>query len=177
MTTSAIKKLKPQWRVFAENYIRNWNGTEAYKKAYPNVNDGTARANAARLLTNASVASYIDMIQKDLSKIAGVSALRNMEELRKIAYSSLHNYQSNWMTLKEWDKVSEDDKAAISEVNYTTTTFNGVEKTTVKFKLHSKQAALDSLNKMLGVAGVEKVDLTSKGKRIKSSEPTRIIFE
>lgn len=48
-------------RIFADEYLKDLNGTRAYKAAYPNVTkDTTAATNAGRLLRNAEVKAYID---------------------------------------------------------------------------------------------------------------------
>ena len=48
-------------KIFSDEYLKDLNGTRAYKVAYPNVKkDETARANASRMLTNANVKTYID---------------------------------------------------------------------------------------------------------------------
>jgi len=48
--------LRLKWIIFLDEYIKNGgNGQEAYKKAYPNVSNETARVNASRLLTNTNV--------------------------------------------------------------------------------------------------------------------------
>ena len=48
-------------QIFADEYLKDLNGTRAYKVAYPSVKkDETSRANASRLLTNANVKKYID---------------------------------------------------------------------------------------------------------------------
>lgn len=48
-------------QIFADEYLKDLNGSRAYKAAYPNVKkDSVARANASRLLTNANVKAYID---------------------------------------------------------------------------------------------------------------------
>lgn len=48
-------------QIFADEYLKDLNGTRAYKVAYPNVKkDSVAAANAARLLRNAKVKTYID---------------------------------------------------------------------------------------------------------------------
>ena len=79
------KPLKPEYKVFAHEYVIDWNGTRAYKVAYPNVKtDNTAAANAYKLLRNTQIASYIEEIQKDLAKLAGVSALSNIKHLTDI---------------------------------------------------------------------------------------------
>ena len=48
-------------QIFADEYLKDLNGTRAYKAAYPNVKkDSVASANAVRLLGNAKVKTYID---------------------------------------------------------------------------------------------------------------------
>ncbi len=48
-------------QIFADEYLKDLNGTRAYKVAYPNVKkDSVAAANAVRLLRNAKVKTYID---------------------------------------------------------------------------------------------------------------------
>lgn len=54
-------------RIFADEYLKDLNGTRAYKVAYPNVKkDTTAATNAGRLLRKAEVKNYID---KQLEKM------------------------------------------------------------------------------------------------------------
>lgn len=48
-------------QIFVDEYLKDLNGTRAYKVAYPNVKkDSVAATNAARLLRNAKVKKYID---------------------------------------------------------------------------------------------------------------------
>ena len=54
-------KLTEKQRKFAEEYLKDLNGTRAYKASYPHVKkDSVARANASRLLTKANVRACID---------------------------------------------------------------------------------------------------------------------
>lgn len=54
-----IKNDKHQ--IFADEWLKDMNGTRAYKVAYPHVKkDSTAKAAASRLLTDVNVKSYID---------------------------------------------------------------------------------------------------------------------
>lgn len=143
-------QLKPEWKIFSEQYVIDWNGTRAYQVAYPNVDYETAKANASRLLTNANVQAYIEEIQKDLAKLAGVSALKILMEHKKMAFSSLASFKDDWMTLKDFDGLSDDLKASLSEIQHTTKTIGKTVEEIVKFKLHDKQKSLDSITKMLG---------------------------
>lgn len=48
-------------QIFADEYLKDLNGTRAYKVAYSNIKkDTVAAANAVRLLRNAKVKTYID---------------------------------------------------------------------------------------------------------------------
>lgn len=48
-------------RIFADEYLKDLNGTRAYKVAYPNVKkDGVAAAASARMLRNVKVQEYVN---------------------------------------------------------------------------------------------------------------------
>ena len=79
-----LKELKPEHRVFAEQYVIDWNGTRSYMVAYPECDTKSAEASASRLLRDVKVSEYIEEIQLDLAKLAGISALSNLTELKKI---------------------------------------------------------------------------------------------
>lgn len=151
-------------KIFCEEYVIDWNATRAAIVA--GYSEKTAAEMGYENLRKPHIQAYIEEIQRDLSKLAGVSALRNLNELKKIAYSTLQNYHSNWMTLEDWDKVSADDKAAISEMSHVTTGTGKFAKTVVKFKLHDKGRAIEAINKMLGFNSPDKIDHTTKGKKI-----------
>ena len=162
-----VKELKPEWKIFAQEYVLDWNGTRAYKVAYPRTKtDSTAASCAYKLLRNAQIANYIEEIQKDIAKLCGVSVARNVNELRKIAYSNLSDFKEGWMTEKDFKTLTEDQKAALSEIQYTTTTTEYGTNEIVKFKVHDKQRAIEIMNKMLGWNSPEKLDLTSDGESI-----------
>lgn len=60
-------KLTIKQQTFADAYIELGNGSEAYKRAYPNIKkDETARAASSRLLTNVNVSSYIAARMEEL---------------------------------------------------------------------------------------------------------------
>tara|TARA_R110000851_G_scaffold19014_1_gene59077 strand:- start:108 stop:644 length:537 start_codon:yes stop_codon:yes gene_type:complete len=148
--------IKPEHRVFAHQYVIDWDGTRSYMVAYPKSSYESAKASASRLLTNDNLNEYIEDIQKDLGKLAGISALRNVLELKKIAFTNISDFKDGWMTEKQFDTLDNDTKAALSEIQYQERTLkDGVERI-VKFKLHDKQKAIEALNKMLGYNAPEK---------------------
>lgn len=48
-----------------EYFINGFNGLQAYKKAYPNVSDDTAKVNASKLLTNTNIAIEVERRQAE----------------------------------------------------------------------------------------------------------------
>ena len=85
-------KLTEKQKRFADLYIESGNATEAYIKAGYTVKNGSARANASRLLTNANVKKHITKRLKQIedSKIAnltealqGITAIARGTELEE----------------------------------------------------------------------------------------------
>lgn len=156
--------LKPEHKRFAEEYVIDWNGTRAYQAAYPKASYDTARANQSKLLANTCIQDYISEIQKDLSKLTGVTAARNILELKKIAYSSMADLKKDWYSLEDYEDLPKEVKDAIFEVQHTETTFGeDGKKEQVKVKMHDKQRAIEILNKMLGFNEPNKTDLNVTG--------------
>ena len=60
MSEKAIKPLNTKQQVFVSEYLKCFNGTDAYLKAYPKVKHDSARAAAARLLAEVSVKAEIE---------------------------------------------------------------------------------------------------------------------
>ncbi len=159
-----VKELKPSHKKFCEEYVFDWNGTRAYKIAYPGVNDDTAGTNAARLLRNARIKAYLTEIQKDLERLSGISKLRIIKEHEKLAMSSIADLHNSWITRKEFDELTPDQKACICQIEtQTRTEMGGIDGETpmqvdyVKIKLYDKQKSLDSLSKMFGYNAPEKM--------------------
>lgn len=72
-------------RRFADEYLIDCNGTRAYKAAYPGVkSDKVAGVNAARMLGNASVSSYIQSKLDQISSQKTADAQEVMEYLTSV---------------------------------------------------------------------------------------------
>jgi phage terminase small subunit len=98
------KPLKPEWIVFCHEYVIDWNGTRSYKVAYPKEKtDNTAAVNAHQLLRNPKITAYIEEIQQDMQKLAGISTLSNINHLKKI--------------LEEEEETTRDKIAALKVIN------------------------------------------------------------
>jgi len=160
--------LKPEHRIFVEAYIFDWNATKAYLKAYPKVKYDTAKVNASKLLTNANIQAYIEEVQRDISKQAGISKLMVLNEHRKLAFNTIAHLHNTWIDRKEFEELTDDQKSCIQEIDTKILKRNiGTKKEPdivdveqIKIKLYDKQKSLESISKMLGFNEAEKVDHT-----------------
>jgi phage terminase small subunit len=174
----STKGLSPKQKAFCREYIFDWNATRAYKIAYPNSGDLTARVEACKLLTKPNVKQYCELIQKDLEKLCGISRAKVLNEHMKLAYSSIAHLHNTWIQRKDFESLTGEQKDCIAEIDtkirieYEYNPDNPKEKKPiqveyVKIKLYDKQKALDSISKMLGYDAPIKTELTGKdGKAI-----------
>jgi phage terminase small subunit len=120
------------------------------------------------LLGNVKIQEYIAEIQKDLERLCGISKAKVLNEHKKLAFSSIAHLHETWIERKEFENLTDDQKACISEIS---TKVEGVfdEETKkvkqvqfVKIKLYDKQKALDSITKLQGYESPTKTELTGK---------------
>jgi phage terminase small subunit len=164
-------ELTGKQRRFCEEYIFDFNATRAYKIAYPDAeSDDGARVSGSRMLTNTNVQAYIKELQSDLAKTSGISRLKVLREHEKLAFSSIAHLHLTWITRKEFETLTEEQKACIAQIE-TQTRFEAkydpasgedmpVQVDFVKVKLYDKQKALDSISRMLGYDSAEKIEVT-----------------
>jgi phage terminase small subunit len=162
-------------RIFCQEYIFDWNATRAYRTAYVSAtNDNSAAASASALLRNPKIQKYVSDIQDDLEKTCGLSKAKILFEHKKLAFSSIASLHNTWISRKEFETLTDDQKACISEIDTKIKTEfeydpdnpkekKPVEVEYVKIKLYDKQKALDSITKMLGYEAPSKTELTGKG--------------
>lgn len=166
-----IQDLTEKQRIFCERYCTHWNATKAAieagysdKMAYSIGHENTKKHEKTK--------SYIQFIKDNAFEFAGVSMLRNVQELAKVAYSSGADIRKAWGSLEEWDQLPNEVKATISEVTTTTRvikTIGGDEETgasivqaieSVKVKQYDKLKALEMLNKMAGYNAPVQMEVT-----------------
>lgn len=80
-----MENLTPKQRIFCEEYVIDWNATRAAIAA--GYSENSAYAIGSENLKKLELQQYIEHIQKDISKLAGISALKNIMELQKIAFN------------------------------------------------------------------------------------------
>ena len=177
-------ELTEQQRRFCKYYVRCLNGSEAYKLAYDLSEDSeSARVSASRLLTNDNIIDYIDYLRSDIEEALDLSKLKVVAEHQKMAFSSIARLHNTWITRKEFELLTEEEKACIQEIstktqklyNSFTDKKTGIsvkeeegEEVWVKVKLYDKQKSLESISKMLGYDAPTKISLT--GDELKPKE-------
>lgn len=75
-------KLTPKQKIFCEEYVLDWNATRAAKVA--GYSEKTAQVIGHENLTKPIIKEYIDNIQKDIEKLAGISKLGLVNKLKEI---------------------------------------------------------------------------------------------
>lgn len=163
-----IGDLTEKQRIFCERYCTHWNATKAAIEA--GYSEKTANEQGSQNLTKLSVREYIKFIKDNAFEFAGISALRNAQELAKVAYGSGADIRKAWKDLKQWEELPDEVKATIAEVTTTTRTVIGFEQVaeleTVKIKQYDKLKALEMLNRMGGFNAAEKIDHSTLGEKI-----------
>jgi phage terminase small subunit len=154
-------ELTEKQKAFCRYYVFNWNGTQAAIKA--GYSEKTAYSIASENLRKPEIQSYIKELCSDDEKYMGISKRLILAEHLKIALSSMSNLHDTWITRKEFEGLSDEQKSCIQEISTKTQiVFDNVQKKPVeveyiKIKLYDKQKALDSISKMLGYDAPEKI--------------------
>lgn len=170
-------ELSERHKRFCESYFKDFNGSRAYKEVYEDVTDETARVNASRLLTNANINAYLESLKTKLAELSGISPLTVLNEYKKIAFSSIAHMHNAWISLKDFELLTDEQRESIQEIDTKVLKKNIgtrdepeiVDVEYIRIKLYDKLKGLDGINKMLGYNAPEKVDHTSKGKEISIS--------
>lgn len=146
------KELTNQQIRFCEEYVANkGNGKQAAILAGYSYKG--AEVTASQLLTIPKVKEKVERLRAETSKRVGLKAEHVIEELKSLGFSNLSDYLKDDMTLEDFKKLPRSVSAAIASIEIQKVSIPGTEGTreTVKFKLHDKHKALDSLGKNFGI--------------------------
>jgi len=163
------KKLTGKERIFCHQYIIDWNGSRAAREAGYSKNSITeiASQNLAKL----HIQQYINFIKNNIEEECGISKMKVVKELSKIAFSSIAHLHNTWIERTEFESLTDDQKASIESIDTKLQKRNIgtredpdiVDVEYVKIKLYSKLQASDLINKMLGYNMPEKKEITGAG--------------
>jgi len=156
-------KLTGKERVFCHEYIVDWNKARAARAA--GYSEDTARQIGYEIFTKPYIQQYVDFIKNDLEIESGISKLRNLKELAKIAYSSIAHLHDTWIKLVDFEELTDIQKEAIESTETKTNTINlgdgnGTKEVEfIKVKLYPKITAIQEINKMMGYNAPEKKEV------------------
>jgi phage terminase small subunit len=160
-----LEELNENQKCFCREYITDWNITRAYRVAY-GTKDSVSAVNGIRLLSNAKINKYIEHIKSHLEEVTGLSKKRVIDEHIKLAFSSISNLHDTWITRKEFETLTGEQKACISEISTsirrTVQDGSPIDVEYVKIKLYDKQKSLEAISKLMGYDAPEKKELTGK---------------
>lgn len=161
------RKLTPKEERFCYEYLANgMNATKAALMA--GYSKRSARLIGCRNITKVNIKNRISEMKKILAETAGITALMIAKEHAKIAFNSIAGLYDTWITRKEFEDLTDDQKSCISEISTKVSkvkTPDGelVDVEYVRVKLFDKQKALDSLAELLGHNAPSKTNITSGG--------------
>lgn len=158
-------KLTEKERIFCHQYIIDWNGSRAAREA--GYSENTCAEIAYENLRKPHLIQYIDFIKNDLEKEAGISKLRQLNELKLIAYSSIEYLHETWIKFEDYEKLKKESPEILkaiesteSKTEYRTVDESQVEIKLIKLKLYPKISAITEINKMQGYYEAEKINLS-----------------
>lgn len=171
------KELTPKEEHFCYEYVLHLNATKAATLA--GYGEKSARSKGCQLLTKVNIRERIKYLRDNLAETAGISALRVLKEHEKIAFANAGQLRDGWMTLKDFELLTEEQKTCIQEVSSRQVKRVNDEgeiiiEEWVKIKLYDKQKSLDSIKAMLGYDAPEKREITGRDGKDLFIEPITI---
>lgn len=85
-------ELNEQQKMFCLYYLQSFDGTKAYRKAYPGVTNETAWTNSSRLLGNAKVSKEITKLKAELQQDIHINTKDLLNELAKQAKADINDF-------------------------------------------------------------------------------------
>lgn len=146
-----VLKCNTKEQQFVDEYLVDLNGRRAYQAVYPDSNNLTARVEACRFLTKPNVSEAISLRRQELSAQVQVTQDEIVREFVRVGISAnIKDYASfgpSGVKLKESNELTDAQLAMVAEVSHSHTEHGS----NVKFKLHDKMDALNSLARHLGM--------------------------
>ena len=169
-------KLTEKQRKFCLEYIFDYNASRAAREA--GYSEDTAGAIGWENLKKPEIKAYIKELQNNLEETSGISRLKVLREHEKLAFSSIAHLHNTWITRKEFEELTEEQKASIESIETSikriVNDFEAFDVEYVKVKLYSKQKSLDSISKLLGFDAPQKIAIQTTSEVIKLADGTEI---
>ena len=148
---------------FCRLFLELGNACEAYRRTYnvANMKPGTVLKRADELAKTPTVSARLDYLREHAAEAANISLQRIIKEHARIAFSDAT--RSGWYTLKEFNDLTEDERACIKSVETKQRKVLNEDGQTVveewvKVQVYDKQKALDALCTILGYNSPQKLE-------------------
>jgi phage terminase small subunit len=166
-------KLTDKQEKFCYEYVLHLNATKAALNA--GYSEDSSYSIGWENLKKPEIQKRISEMQLNLAETAQISALRVLKEHEKIAYSSIAHMHQTWIERKDFDELTDDQKACIKSISTKILKKNIgtnedpeiIDVEYVKIELYDKQKSLDAINQMLGYNAPTKQEITGTGLNIK----------
>lgn len=152
---------------FCRLFLELGNACEAYRRTYDvaNMKRGTIERRAKEIVGKPKISARLDYLRAHVAEACGITLNRIISEHCKIAFSDATRLRSGWMTLKDFDSLTDAERACISQIDIKKREIpraNGdtITETMVKIKLYDKQRALEDLAQLLGYNAPQKMEAT-----------------
>jgi phage terminase small subunit len=156
MASKSRNKLTPKQEMFCREYLIDLNATQAAIRA--GYSSKTAGQIGERLLKKVETQHRIQELQAKRSEKTDITAERVLSEYAKLAFTDLPGivtFNGVSMSVADFDTLTPEQRACIKKFRVKTETKmiagNPTPVDVVEVELHSKQAALDSIAKHLGM--------------------------
>ena len=155
---------------FCQEYVIDLNGTQSAIRA--GYSQKTAYSIAYNLLKKVEIQQRIKEIQSDLQKATGLTAIRILNEHKKLAFSSIAHLHDTWIERKDFDKLTKAEKDSIKSISTKVLKAQNigtkdepeiVDIEYVKIELWDKQKSLDSIANLLGLNAPIKNEVDTGG--------------
>ncbi len=174
-------KLTIKQEKFCNKYLECGNASEAYRYAYDcsNMSDNTIYVKASELLSDGKISVRLEYLKTHLAEAAGISALQIIREHQKIAFSDATRIRNGWMSLKEFESLTDDEKACIKSINTKqvkriASSGDEIVEEFVKIECYDKQKSLDSIMNMLGLEAPKELKLFGK---VENPAPAPVVIQ
>ncbi len=164
-----MRKLTNRQQAFCREYVKNgYCGTQAAITA--GYSRRSARSIASDILTKPDIQQRIEHHKRHLEELLNINKSRVIAEHMKIGFCSIGDLHDTWVTRKDFEELSDDQRACIQEITTRTETRRtdsgeAITGEHVKVRLFDKQKALDSICKIMGYEAPAETNINLKSER------------
>ena len=172
--------LTKKQRAFVNEYVKDWNGYQAAKRAEYSDNGDNCYAQACYLLRLPKVQQEIAKIEKGLATRFISDKERILKELSLLAYSDLQDYltEDGELRVKNLKELPSQITRAIKKLKIKSKIGKGeVVWQNIEFELYDKKASLELMGKEIGMFKETKEFTGANGKDLFPQTPGAIIFD